>query len=424
MRRIERPEVLRHALDQAYNSVVITTADLDEPGPRILYVNQAFADMTGYAPGEVLGRTPRILQGPRTDRALLDRLRACLEAGERFDGSAVNYRKDGTPYLVEWNIAPVRDAAGEVECFVSVQRDITRHAEVERYSQTLLNGLGEGVYGIDPAGRFTFVNPAAVALLGYDGADELLGRNNHEMIHHTTEGGRHYPESRCPIYRVMATGRPLDAWQDWFWRRDGSRFPVEVYASPLEREMGTVFGGVVVFRDISRQKHLEEELRHAAFHDRLTGLHNRRFFDNLLARELKRAGRRGVALSLLMLDIDHFKALNDRYGHLVGDDILKHLARVLESRLRGSDVLARWGGEEFIALLPETDLGGAVALAEAVRARVAEADFPGAGRVTVSIGVATHRPREAAKDLVHRADAALYAAKEGGRNRVAGEGGA
>ncbi|MGM0412343.1 MAG: sensor domain-containing diguanylate cyclase [Pseudomonadota bacterium] len=414
----ERLDIYRQAMDQAYNSVMITTADLDRPGPAIVYVNRAFCIMTGYSPEEVIGATPRMLQGPRTDPSVLQRLRRTLSAGEAFQASTVNYRKDGTPYLVEWNISPVRDEEDRVEYFLSVQRDITSRAEAEQFNQTLLNSLGEGVFGINAEGAFTFVNPAALRLLGYDREEELLGENSHQLTHHTDTEGQPYPEEACPIYQVMQTGEPLEAWQDVFWRRDGSRFPVETYATPLWRDLGTVFGGVVVFRDISEQKRLERELEQQATHDRLTGLYNRGFFDQVLDKEIGRAARYGHPLSLILLDIDHFKAINDTYGHLVGDEILKGLAARMARRLRESDTLARWGGEEFIALLPATQATGARELAEGIRRQVAEEAFPDVGHITISLGVAELEPGESLKDLTRRTDDALYAAKSAGRDQV------
>lgn len=126
-----RLRLLEAALEHVGDSIVITDAQLDAPGPHIVYVNQAFCAMTGYAADEVLGCSPRILQGPKTDRAVLDRLRASLEAGEPFAGEAVNYRKDGTPFVLEWNIRPIRDASGTVTHWVSAQRDKTARRLVE-----------------------------------------------------------------------------------------------------------------------------------------------------------------------------------------------------------------------------------------------------------------------------------------------------
>ena len=414
----ERLEVLRQAVDQAYNAVVITSAELDPPGPRFLYVNQAFCDMTGYRAEEVLGQTPRILQGSRTDRAVLDRLRQQLSAGEDFHGSTVNYRKDGTAYLLEWNITPVRDEHGRTECFVSVQRDVTRRAEAERFNQTLLKSLGEGVFGIDAAGGVTFVNPAALRLLGYDSEAELLGDNAHHLTHHSHPEGQAYPEAQCPIYQVMETGEPLEAWRDWFWRRDGTGLPVEVYATPLWRELGSVFGGVVVFRDVSEQVRLEEQLSHLAHHDPLTGCFNRTALEGRLDEELHRAKRYGTTFALVMFDIDHFKAVNDEHGHPAGDQVLRTVSDLARRGLRTSDTLGRWGGEEFVILLPETGASDAAAQAERMQALVAGHDFGAPGPITLSLGVATLRPDEPRSELFRRMDAALYQAKDQGRNRV------
>ena len=127
------PEVLRAAVEASGEAIMITSAELDEPGPRIEYVNPAFTRMTGYEAHEVLGRTPRLLQGPGTERTVLDRMRSALAAGEAFQAEAVNYRKDGTSHVVEWLITPVRETDGRITRWVSAQRDVTeRHAYEER----------------------------------------------------------------------------------------------------------------------------------------------------------------------------------------------------------------------------------------------------------------------------------------------------
>ncbi|MCU0308391.1 MAG: diguanylate cyclase [Thermoleophilia bacterium] len=158
--------------------------------------------------------------------------------------------------------------------------------------------------------------------------------------------------------------------------------------------------------------------RERATTDALTGLPNRRAFDERLEAEVARAGRYGRALSLALLDLDRFKAVNDRFGHLGGDAVLRGAAAILAARARVGEVVARFGGEEFAWILPEADLAAAFAAAERARAAVAAAEVPPAGRVTISAGVASLVPGRSAADLLAAADAALYAAKEGGRDQV------
>lgn len=168
-----------------------------------------------------------------------------------------------------------------------------------------------------------------------------------------------------------------------------------------------------------------EELQRLASSDALTGMNNRRVLFESLGAELSRVRRYGGFLSLLMLDIDHFKRVNDTWGHAAGDDVLRAVARVVKRTVRDVDLSARYGGEEFVILLPETALEGAVQIAERLRLAVSTAPVtlaePSAGQavtVTVSIGVAEASAPESGEALISRADAAMYRAKEGGRNRV------
>ena len=163
---------------------------------------------------------------------------------------------------------------------------------------------------------------------------------------------------------------------------------------------------------------LNLELNRLATTDSLTGAWNRRYFEQAAAFEIARTDRYGDPLALLMLDIDHFKLLNDTHGHPVGDKVLVELTRRVRPRLRATDIWARWGGEEFVALLPDTNGEDAVRLAEKLRQLIAGEPFPGVGQVTSSFGVAEFRPDETADHWFTRVDKALYAAKKAGRNRV------
>jgi len=164
---------------------------------------------------------------------------------------------------------------------------------------------------------------------------------------------------------------------------------------------------------------LARALAHDAHSDALTGIFNRRKFNDLCAAEIARSARYGTPLALIMVDIDHFKRVNDEHGHLVGDRALVDFAQVLSERMRATDALCRWGGEEFMILAPHLDLASAVQMADKLRAAVADADFGIAGRITCSLGVATLRDGDRAVDLILRADTCLYRAKRTGRNCVA-----
>lgn len=160
------------------------------------------------------------------------------------------------------------------------------------------------------------------------------------------------------------------------------------------------------------------ELEHMVDTDRLTGTWNRRYFDSMIERELRRTERYGLPLSLMIFDIDHFKKVNDTFGHDVGDQVLVGITERVKGQIRSSDALIRWGGEEFVLITSSTTLSGAIALAEKIRICVAATEFPVVGTVTISIGVAQFHIGESKREWITRADKLLYAAKHNGRNRV------
>jgi len=166
---------------------------------------------------------------------------------------------------------------------------------------------------------------------------------------------------------------------------------------------------------------LASALAQDAHSDALTGLCNRRKFNDLCAAEIARSIRYATPLALIMVDVDHFKSVNDEHGHLVGDRALVDVAKTLGERMRSTDSLCRWGGEEFMILAPHLDLEDAVRMADKLRGAIAGFDFGPAGRITCSFGVATFREGDRAIDLILRADTCLYRAKRTGRNCVARE---
>ena len=187
------------------------------------------------------------------------------------------------------------------------------------------------------------------------------------------------------------------------------------------REEGQIVSAYVVIQDVTELVSNERLLAGLAMKDVLTTAYNRRYFERRLTEELERSKRYGRALGLVMLDVDHFKEVNDRYGHQFGDRALCSAVELWTKALRASDLVARYGGEEFYVLLPETGMGESLALAERLREEVASAEIRYrelSARITVSAGVAVSRAEDGLDEILHRADEALYRAKAAGRNRV------
>jgi diguanylate cyclase len=263
---------------------------------------------------------------------------------------------------------------------------------------------------IDPHqdGRIVDANLAATQFYGYS-REQLCARHTWEI----NAMGRDVMPVMHEVAKLPGGHKPLN-----FVHRlaDGSTRHVQTYAGPLELDGARLM--LCIIHDITEQKRLEQELEQAALRDPLTGLGNRRQFLHLVDRALARTHRYGQDFSLMLIDADNFKLINDSHGHDVGDEVLKLLARTLEVRARKSDAVCRWGGEEFVIFLPHTDLDGALQLAEAVRSTVEQLSRPDLPQLTVSIGVAQYCADEDAASLFKRMDEALYRAKAGGRNRV------
>lgn len=170
--------------------------------------------------------------------------------------------------------------------------------------------------------------------------------------------------------------------------------------------------------DITKRKHTEEEIYYLATTDSLTGIANRREFSAILGIELASAKRHGTAMSLAMYDLDHFKRVNDIFGHDVGDYVLQAVTGIVKENLRAADVVARWGGEEFMVLMLQTDMQAAIGAVEKLRLAIAGHNFDNVNKLTASFGVVTFEPQDDLSSLLKRVDVALYRAKEQGRNRV------
>ncbi|MFC5576499.1 GGDEF domain-containing protein [Lysobacter niabensis] len=281
--------------------------------------------------------------------------------------------------------------------------------------ESVLENVDACIYTKDRQRRYTYANAKMAAVVGREPAD-LIGRTDEELVPADIAAGWRVLDDR-----VFETGEKQSG-EEVSRSPDGELRHFWVVQIPQRDSRGEVTSLVGISTDFTKFYRLKEELARQATTDELTGTRNRRSLLETARKEFTRAVRYGHPLSVLMLDIDHFKRINDSHGHDVGDQVLKAVADAFRRELRDSDVLGRLGGEEFGIVLPNTGDEGAVAVAERLRARIDAMRLSGdwGGDITpkVSVGVACGQGASRIEDVIKRADQALYAAKAAGRNRV------
>jgi len=310
------------------------------------------------------------------------------------------------------------ESAAELAAIV-IERDRAENAtrQAEEKARLLLESTTEGIFGLDLEGRVTFINPAAANMLGYE-PETLIGQPVHPLIHHSRANGTPLPPDCCSILATLQQGQDCHATSEVLWRRDGSCFPAEYWATPVRRDH-RIEGAVVTFHDISARQRAEAEIQHLAFHDSLTGLPNRLLFKEELGQALAALRRDDQRFALHMLDLDHFKDVNDSLGHPVGDELLRAVAERLTAITRGTDVLARFGGDEFALLQSKIgEIGDAAALATKIIEAFGQAFWIDGNRIDINTSIGILIADQACHDvddIITRADVALYKAKEAGR---------
>jgi PAS domain S-box-containing protein len=255
VRTEERLRLLESAVEHARDAIVITTADLAPPGPEIVYVNSAFTELTGYSRAEVLGRSPLLLQGAATDRAVLERLRQSLLAAETFHGELTNYRKDGSTFEMEWHVSPIRGAEGRSTgaAWVHAMKDVTARRQAELRAQRLTAAVEQAVESIvilGPTGIVDYVNPAFTRLSGCR-AEEIVGRR----LHLFPVG----PADRAVFRKILRTVAGGQVWQGVYTaqNRGGSCYEEEATISPVRDGAGAILNYFAVCRDVTERRRLE-----------------------------------------------------------------------------------------------------------------------------------------------------------------------
>lgn len=293
----------------------------------------------------------------------------------------------------------------------------------DKFYQELIEHIPDGVYFVDRDKRITFWNKGAEKITGYT-KEEVVGfccADN--ILKHIDDCGHELCLVGCPLSQTLLHKNNLEV-DVYLHHKDGHRVPVSVRVSPILNEEGEVVGAVEVFSDNSKKinqiKELEN-LRKEVFLDGLTQVGNRKFLAIKLEYRFQEMVLYNIPFGVLFLDIDYFKKINDTYGHLIGDRVLFMVAKTLSNLIRGMDVIARWGGEEFVVIVTNVDREKLAKVAERIRIFIEKSWLTVNEEnlnVTVSIGGTLARKDDTIQSLIKRADQLMYQSKESGRNRV------
>ena len=397
---------------------------------RFLSVNPAFIEIFGYASAAEVYALAGAEQLYWNPRERVEFVRRVESEGEVRNFEFVARHRNGKQLVLLENARAIRDSAGRTVGYEGTLNDITERKRAEQAvfeekerAEVTLQSIGDAVISTDAAGLIDYMNPVAENLTGWN-ADEAHGRAIGDVLNLVSEQ-RHEPLEN-PLLRALGRGegRPESGAGDTsvLVTRTGQEIAIQESAAPICDRQGRMIGAVIVFHDVTKERRLKRALAYQASHDALTGLINRREFDNRLQAAVQRAQRGEEQHALLYIDLDQFKVVNDTCGHQAGDRLLRDVTGLLQTRIRASDTIARLGGDEFGVLLESCTLDQATRIADGARQSIRDYRFVwGATALSVgaSIGVVEiKRDTENVAAVMSAADIACYAAKDGGRNRV------
>lgn len=374
---------------------------------NILYVNRALAQMLSYdAPDELIGKNSLLrYPDPKMREVFLQQL---LQKRHVSSYQLEFFDKNGesVPVMVSASIE------GDILSGMIIDmRELNKSREMIDQLSKVIEQIDDSVVITDKYGKITYVNPAFSQHTGYT-KEEVMGKTPRLL-----KSGQHDEAFYQHLWTTILDG---EVFRDTLINKNknGELYYEKKTISPLKDDKNNIVSFVSSGKDVTQESLIHQEVQRIATSDNLTGIYNRHKFEILFALESERSRRFALPLSMLLIDIDHFKSVNDTYGHDVGDEVLKHLVTIVQENIRKIDIFARWGGEEFLVLSPGTDLQNMQLLAEKLRSAVESSIFPKVGKVTVSIGISTFAPEDTFTKLFKRADQGLYNAKEQGRNQV------
>lgn len=375
---------------------------------EIIYVNPAFLQMFSYDSLDELKNSNirRMYDSPQEREKLIAEIqkKGCLT---NYELTARDKNNKAFPVM----LSALLEGSTLTGMVINISELKESQAEIEKLSK-VVEQIDDSVAITDKKGNITYANQAFYNLSGYS-KDEVIGKKLNLL-----KSGRHTMKFYEDLWKTISKG---GVFRETMInkKKNGELFYEKKTITPLKDDRNNITGYVSSGKDVTAEAMMQQEIEHIASTDILTGIYNRYKFEELFMLELERAQRFQTPLSLILIDIDHFKVVNDSCGHDVGDEVLKCLVEIVQKHIRKIDIFARWGGEEFLVLAPNTDLKDVYTLAEKLRKTVESSKFPVVQNITISIGVSQLEKNDSFNQLFKRADQALYFAKDNGRNQVA-----
>ena len=391
--------------DNSYNSILITTPYLDKDHPKILYVNNAFTRMSGYKAEEIINKTPRILQGEKTDREVLKRLKECLSQEEYFEGKAINYTKEGNEYWVEWNISPVYDENKKLIAFISMQKDISVSQKLLnqiKLFQTAIDQNDDSIALFSPKGDYIYVNRAYSQRTGYS-ESELIGKNPRIL-----KSCQHNEKFYKNLWEKLLNKKPFNG---VFLNKNaqGEIYYEKQTITPIVQE-DEIIGFVVIGKDYDKDEQQKKQLQEDVFLDTLTKLFNKKAFEEKFYNAVENYNKNSISFSMMFIDIDNFKQVNDTMGHDKGDEVLREVANFLKDKFRKNDDIFRFGGDEFIVLLYNIENKDAIEISNKIEDLFINSNIANNYNIGISIGVNQYLG-EKMEDFFKETDKQMYLKK-------------
>ncbi|MBU0721401.1 diguanylate cyclase [bacterium] len=373
----------------------------------IFYVNQYLTDLMEYENQEELLRHKSVFfyKNPQEYNMLMSELRANNQVNN-YEIEVITKKHHIKTLSLSASLHHNR-LSGIIIDISEKKKDQT---EIIKLSQAL-EQIDDTVAITNRAGTISYVNRSFSVHTGYE-KEEIIGKNASVL-----KSGKHDKSFYKKMWSVILSGEVYRN-QVINRKKDGEIYYEQKTITPVKDEDNKIIYFVSTGKDITDSIEMSQKLQLMATTDRLTGAYNRHRFEELFMDELARTKRYNRPLSLIMFDIDHFKMINDSYGHDVGDKVLRDISTLSKSEIRSHDIFARWGGEEFLILCPETNVENSCKLAEKLRFQIETYAFENIPKVTASFGVTQLRPEETIESILKRVDEALYQAKEKGRNKI------